>query len=80
MAKSRSRAVADAQAKVVAAGGARLTFTLNAAEAARWRELAARYANQKTALMASVDAALSGEVTPEEALRVLTKVVQGRAK
>jgi hypothetical protein len=55
----RSKAVADAQAKVLRAGGERLTLTLPAADAARWRALVARQGPARGAKMAAFRAALA---------------------
>lgn len=54
----RAKAVADAQARVVAAGGERLTLTLPPAVAARWRALVARHGGAHGAKMAAFRAAL----------------------
>lgn len=84
MAKSRAKAVADAQAKVLAAGGERLTLTLPPGDAARWRSLVARQGSEHGAKMAAfrdaIEAALNGgEPTPAQALRVLARLVKGAA-
>ena len=59
MSKTLSKAVADSVAKTLAAGGARVTLTLNPEEAALWRRVLKRFpgrGGQKAAFLAALAA------------------------
>lgn len=80
MTKTRAKAVADAQAKVIEQGGERLTLTLPAEDAARWRGLVAKQGGKRGAKMAAfreaMQAATSGGSEPTDA--ELIRMVQQR--
>lgn len=74
-----SEAVQKSQAKTVAAGGARVTLTLNPDEADAWRSLIARYpgrGGQKQAFMDAVLAKLDAPATtPARAIQQLRELL-----
>ena len=84
MTKSRAKAVADSQAKVIEEGGERLTLTLPAEDAARWRALVAKQGGRRGAKMAAfreaVQAATTapGEPTDAELLRMVQQRLAAR--
>jgi hypothetical protein len=82
MAKAPSERVKAAQKKAVEAGAERLTLTLYGDDADRWRDWLARYEGHGAKMQAFRDAlaaATAGEVTPEQAARVLARHFKVRA-
>ena len=82
MAKTPSERVATAQKKAKEAGAERLTLTLYGDDAEAWRAWLARYAGHGAKMQAFRDAirraTAAGDPTPEQALRVLQRLVRER--